>query len=72
MPKPIDIDMLKKNARVDLDKLTESQKLRDSMRQAGGVRGPKSTPVFRRRRVRVIDDLSSDVRLVRLNVTRRS
>jgi len=71
MPKPIDIDMLKKNPNIDLGKLGESQKLRDNIRQTGGTRGPKTAPVFRRKRVRVIDDLSSDTRLVRLSVKHR-
>jgi len=71
MPKPIDIDMLKKNPRVDLGKLEESQKLRDSIQQSGGTRGPKCAPTLNRRRARIIDDLSSDARLVKLSVRYR-
>ncbi len=71
MPKPIDIDMLKKNPQIDLGKLEESQKLRDNIRQGGGTRGPRAAPVFNRRRARVIDDLASDTRLVRLSVKYR-
>jgi len=68
MPKPIDTDMLKKNPQVDLGKLEESQKLRDNIRRGGGIRGPKTGPVFHRKRARVIDDVSSDKRVVRLPV----
>jgi hypothetical protein len=71
MPKPLDIDMLKKNPRVDLGKLEESQKLREEILQKGGVRGPRLSPAFRRKRARVIDDLSSDTRLVKLSVKHR-
>jgi len=71
MPKPIDIDMLKRNPHVDLGKLEESQKLRDSIRQSGGIRGPKSAPALRPRRARIIDDISSDARLVKLSVKYR-
>ncbi len=71
MPKPIDVDMLKRNPQVDLGKLEESQRLRDNIRQGGGIRGPKTGPVFRRKRARVIDDLSSDTRVVKLAVKYR-
>ena len=68
MPKPIDIDMLKRNPQIDLGKLEESQKLRDQIRRSGGTRGPKPIPEYRRRRVQVIDDISSDTRVVKLSV----
>ncbi|MGA7078161.1 MAG: hypothetical protein WBQ43_10805 [Terriglobales bacterium] len=71
MPKPIDIDMLKKNPHVDLGKLEESQKLRDSIQQSGGIRGPKGAPTLSRRRARIIDDLANDARLVKLSVKYR-
>ena len=71
MPKPIDIDLLKKNPHIDLGKLEESQKLRDNIRQTGGIRVPKAAPVFRRKRVRVIDDITSDIRLVKLSIKHR-
>lgn len=71
MPKPIDIELLKKNPKIDLGKLEASQKLREDIRQTGGIRGPKTMPALRRRRVRVIDDLSSDTRLVKLSSKQR-
>jgi hypothetical protein len=71
MPRPIDIDMLKKNPHIDLGKLEESQKLRDSIRQSGGIRGPRTAPTLSRRRARIIDDLSNDSRLVKLSVKYR-
>ena len=71
MPKTIDIEMLKKNPLIDLGKLEESQKLREEILRGGGVRGPRISPTPGRKRVRIIDDLSSDTRLVKLPVKHR-
>jgi len=69
MPHPIDLkEIADKNPKVDLDRLAEGRKLLEVVRHAR-VRGAgcqSATPPARRR-ARVLDDLASDPRVVRLH-----
>ncbi len=68
MPQRINlVDIADKNPRVDLKKLEEGRTLRENLSRAS-PRGPNQRLAFpfHRRRARIIDDVASDPRVVRL------
>lgn len=68
MPRRIDIaDIADKNPRVDLKELDEGRTLRENLRRTN-LRGAKQRLAFpfHRRRARIVDDVASDPRVVRL------
>jgi hypothetical protein len=68
MPHPIDLkEIADRNPKVDLDRLAEGRKLLELLRRAG-VRGAgyRAATSRAQRRARVLDDLASDPRVVRL------
>lgn len=70
MPQKISLaEILKNNPRVDPDKLKEGLRLAEELRKRAGVR-PKIHPLIRRR-MRIVDDLSSDPRLTQLSSLRQ-
>jgi glutaredoxin len=67
VPSKIDIEEIaKKNPSVDLEALEEGRKLRENLRQIGGVRERPTIVATGRKRVRIDDSITSDPRVVRL------
>lgn len=68
MPRRIDLlDIADKNPRVNLKELDEGRKLRENLRRTNprGANQRLAFP-FHRRRARIVDDVNSDPRVVRL------
>jgi len=73
MPRQIDlVDIADKNPRVDLTKLEEGRTLRENLRRTN-LRGANQRLAFpfHRRRARIVDDVSSDPRVVRLRKSKK-
>jgi hypothetical protein len=73
MPRRIDIaDIADKNPRVNLKELDEGRTLRETLRRTI-VRSPAQRLAFpfHRRRARIVDDVASDPRVVRLRKSDR-
>jgi hypothetical protein len=69
MPQKIDLaEILKNNPHVDPERLNAGLKLAEELRRSRS--GSKRARPFVRRRVRIVDDLQSDPRLVRLSSLR--
>jgi len=68
MPQTVDLkEVIEANPKVDPEQLAESQKLSDAMRGLGKrERGDRLALPFARRRAKIVDDLESDPRFVRL------
>jgi hypothetical protein len=69
MPRPIDlVDIADKNPRVNLKELEEGRKVRENLRRTN-LRGANQRLAFpfHRRRARIVDDVASDPRVIRLH-----
>ncbi len=70
MAKPINLDeIVRKHPNLNVEQVQKALELLDELRKAGVVPVARSGTTLIRRRVRLMDDLDSDPRVVRLRST---